>query len=164
MGLGGRAAFFQPAIFERWFLGGTVVDLVRDSVSCDLPWLLNYRNIQAFRENGAVCLVSGYSSCGVRTWFLVHVFRLVDGQCQLTNRTFRRPISFVVVCCRGHLCPFVVPHDPQSNRRLASNIPVWPSDHLSGGLRCFGWTSKGAIIQVKKGINIRVVNFSPNNI
>jgi len=48
--------------------------------------------------------------------------------------------------------------------RLASNIPVWPSDHLSGGLRCFGWTSKGAIIQVKKGINIRVVNFSPNNI
>jgi hypothetical protein len=27
-----------------------------------------------------------------------------------------------------------------------------------------GWMSKGAIIQVKKGINIRVIHFSPDNI
>ncbi|WP_157273252.1 hypothetical protein, partial [Neobacillus bataviensis] len=60
--------------------------------------------------------------CGIRAWVLVHVFRLVDGHIQLAKRTFRRSISFVVVCWRGHLCPVVVFHDPQSNR-LAGNTP-----------------------------------------
>lgn len=28
----------------------------------------------------------------------------------------------------------------------------------------FGWSTKGAIIQINKGINIRVFNFEPNNV
>jgi hypothetical protein len=31
-------------------------------------------------------------------------------------------------------------------------------------IKRIGWNTKGAIIQVKKGFNIRVVNFTPNNV
>jgi hypothetical protein len=39
---------------------------------------------------------------------------------------------------------------------------VSPNQVIRIKFKRFGWMTKGAIIQVKKGINIRVVHFSPD--
>lgn len=41
---------------------------------------------------------------------------------------------------------------------------VSPNQIIQIKFKRLGWMTKGAIIQVKKGFNIRVVHFSPNNI
>lgn len=41
---------------------------------------------------------------------------------------------------------------------------IYPNQIIQMKFKRIGWTTKGSIIQVKKGVNIRVVNFSPNNV
>jgi len=41
---------------------------------------------------------------------------------------------------------------------------LYPNQIIQLKFKRIGWTSKGAIIRVKGGFNIRIVNFSPNNI
>ena len=41
---------------------------------------------------------------------------------------------------------------------------IYPNQIIQMKFKRIGWNTKGVIIQVKKGFNIRVVNFSPNNV
>lgn len=41
---------------------------------------------------------------------------------------------------------------------------IYPNQINQMKFKRIGWTNKGAIVQVKKGFNIHVVNFKPNNI
>ncbi|WP_312469370.1 hypothetical protein [Neobacillus sp.] len=41
---------------------------------------------------------------------------------------------------------------------------LFPNQIIQMKFKRIGWTTKGAIIQVKRGLNIRVVNFAPNNV
>lgn len=41
---------------------------------------------------------------------------------------------------------------------------TYPNDIIQMKFKRVGWATKGVIIQVRKGFNIRVVNFVPNNV
>ncbi|MFC0189490.1 hypothetical protein ACFFJY_14395 [Fictibacillus aquaticus] len=41
---------------------------------------------------------------------------------------------------------------------------VYPNEIIKLVFKRYGWTTKGARIQLKKGFNIRIVNFVPENI
>ena len=41
---------------------------------------------------------------------------------------------------------------------------LFPNQIIHIKFKRLGWTKKGAIIQVKKGFNIRIVNFVPKNV
>ena len=41
---------------------------------------------------------------------------------------------------------------------------LFPNQILHMKFKRIGWTTKGAVIQVKRGFNIRVVNFAPDNV